>query len=147
MGEDNLIGAWTLVSFEVRGSDGPTSHPFDQDSQGLLIYDAEGNFSVQVGRAGRPKFSSGNMGDGTDSEVRSAYEGYIAYFGTYRVNDAEGYLTHDVELSLFPNWSGHAQKRYFELSAEGLTLTTPPTTFVLPKGVGGVTWKRLNRPK
>ena len=141
------MGAWTLASFEVRRSDGETIYPFGPDAKGLLIYDAQGNFSVQVGEAGRPEFTSGDMRDGTDAQVRAACEGYIAYYGTYRVNAEQGYLVHEVRLSLFPNWSGQVQKRYYDLSADRLTLTTPPTPFGEAEVVGVLTWKRVDGPR
>ncbi|MHA2204100.1 MAG: lipocalin-like domain-containing protein, partial [Candidatus Hodarchaeales archaeon] len=39
----------------------------------------------------------------TLEEIKSAYEGFIAYFGTYEINNKEGTVTHHWEGSLFPN--------------------------------------------
>ena len=125
----DLLGTWRLLSFEMRPSEGAFSQPFGVDPCGVLIYDANGNFSVQLARSERPEFASGDMRDGTDDEIRAAYTGYIAYFGVYDVNEADSYVTHKVDMSLFPNWQGFPQRRFFALSEDTLTLTTPPTPF------------------
>ena len=129
MGNEQLAGAWNLVSFEVRRSDGVIMYPFGRDADGTLIYEAGGYFSVQLLERERPKFASGDMQNGTVDEISSAYKGYIGYYGTYAVDEAEGIVTHLVRGSLFPNWVGEDQRRYFKLSGSQLTLRSPPTPF------------------
>ena len=140
----DLVGTWRLLSFEARVSGGGSSQPFGSDPIGVLVYDSAGNFSVQLARSGRPEFLSGDMQDGTDDEIRAAYTGYIAYFGAYDVNEAEGYLTHKVDVSLFPNWQGVPQQRFFALSGNTLTLTTPPTPFGGREVRGVLVWERVS---
>jgi len=143
MAESDLVGTWRLLSFEMS-SDGGSSQPFGSDPSGVLVYDAKGNFSVQLARSGRPEFASGDMRDGTDDEIRAAYTGYIAYFGAYKVNVAEGYLTHKVAVSLFPNWQGVPQRRFFALSEDTLTLTTLPTPFGGREVTALLVWERAS---
>ena len=144
MVEKDLIGAWKLVSFELRHARGGTTHPFGEDVGGVLTYDAEGNFSVQIARADRPPFASGDMQGGTDDEIRSAYLGYIAYFGSYEVNERERYVVHHVRHSLFPNWEGGPQRRYLELSGDSLVLSTPPVPWGGESITGVLTWERTS---
>jgi hypothetical protein len=143
MAESDLVGTWRLLSFEMS-SDGGSSQPFGSDPSGVLVYDAKGNFSVQLARSGRPEFASGDMRDGTDDEILAAYTGYIAYFGAYEVNEAEGYLTHKVDVSLFPNWQGVPQRRFFALSEDTLTLTTLPTPFGGREVTALLVWERAS---
>ena len=140
----DMVGTWRLLRFEVRASDGASSHPFGSDPRGVLVYDSAGNFCVQMARAGRPHFASGDMQDGTADEIHAAYTGYLAYFGTYDVNEAQGYLTHNVDTSLFPNWRGTRQQRFFELSENTLTLSTPPTPFGGREVTGVLVWERAS---
>ncbi len=56
----------------------------------MLIYDASEHVPAQMMRAGRPRFGSGDQLKGTDAEVRAAFEGYLAYFGEYTVDEAAG---------------------------------------------------------
>ncbi|MCH8206430.1 MAG: lipocalin-like domain-containing protein [Chloroflexi bacterium] len=129
MSKDDFVGTWKLVSFELRLSDGETTSPFGKDAGGVLIYDARGNFSVQVMRQERPSFASGDMQDGTDEELRSAMGGYVAYYGTYEIDEAARTMIHNVEGSLFPNFIGSPLTRLFELSGDRLTLRSPPMPF------------------
>jgi hypothetical protein len=140
----DLLGTWRLVSFETRDSDGASNKPLGSDARGVLSYDASGNFPVQVARPGRPNFASGDLLDGTDDEIRAAYAGYAAYFGAYDVNEAQGYLTHNVDESLFPNWKGVPQKRFFELSEYSLTLTAPPLIISGREVTGVLVWERAS---
>jgi hypothetical protein len=139
-----LVGTWRLLSFDTRSPDGVSSQPFGSDPSGVIVYDSFGNFSVQLARAGRPEFGSGDIQDGTADEIRAAYAGYIAYFGTYDVNEAEGHLTHKVDVSLFPNWEGVPQRRFYALSEDTLTLTTPPTPFGGREITGVLVWERAS---
>jgi hypothetical protein len=140
---NELVGSWTLEAFDVSSSEGDTTQPFGLDPSGTIIYDRGGNFAVQLANRAVSPFVSGDMRGGSDSEVRAAYEGYIAYFGTYVVDETEGFVVHKIEGSLFPNWAGQDQKRYYRLEGGALTLTTPPTPFGNTDIVAVLTWKRL----
>ena len=135
MVKDKFPGTWKLVSFEAWTADGRASYPLGPDPTGVLMYDASGHFAGQVLRAGRVRFASDNMRNGTEEEVLSAYLGYIAYFGRYEVDEAEAVVTHHVEGSLYPNWMGGVQTRHFEFAGNGLILSTPPSP------AGGRTFK------
>ncbi len=78
--------------------------------------------------------------DGTKSD---SFEGSIAYFGTYMVDEADKSYTTRVEGSTFPNWTGLAQKRMVVISGNDLTITNPA-------GSGGGTavskWTRVPAP-
>ena len=144
MGESDLVGTWRLVSLETRSSDGASTRPFGSDPSGVLAYDSAGNFSVQLARSGRPHFASGDIQDGADDEIRGAYTGYVAYFGAYDVNEAQGYIIHNVDVSLFPNWEGIQQQRFFALYEDTLTLTTPPMPFGGREVRGALVWERAS---
>ncbi len=121
--KEQFVGTWKLVSYEAGAS-----HPMGRDAVGLLTYDANGRISLQIMRPDRPKFRITGLGDieggyeaGTAEEVMSAYRGYIAYFGTYEVNEEGRFVTHHIETSLYPNWVGRDQVEFFELSEDRLT--------------------------
>ena len=46
----------------------------------------------------RPAFAGSDRLGGTDAEVRSAFEGYHAYFGRFMVDAAAGTVTHHIEV-------------------------------------------------
>jgi hypothetical protein len=139
-----IIGAWRLISFEIERDDGTVIRPFGADAQGSIIYTDSGRFSVQVMRRGRPSFAAGDQMRGTPDEIEASYKGCISYYGSFKL-DAEGrFVAHQVEGSLFPNWEGEGQKRFFEFSGDRLKLSTPPTLWGGGGEVVGVlVWERI----
>jgi hypothetical protein len=89
------------------------------------MYDAEGNMSAFVSRAIVPRFESGDLRGATDSEIRAAFDGFFAYFGTYSFDLSAGIITHHVRSSSFPDWTGTEQVRYFNAEGARLALSTP----------------------
>jgi hypothetical protein len=142
MGREQFVGIWKLVSNEFRQSDGQVSYPFSRDSVGLAMFNANGQNGAQIMRPDLSKFASGDRLKGTPAEIKSAFEGFFAYFGTYEVNQKEHTLTLHVEGSSFPNWIGTAQKRFFELSGNRMTLTTPPILMGGKQVTGVLIWER-----
>jgi len=126
MGKDEFVGTWKLVSFEMRRSDGQTVYPFSKNVIGVLHYDAGGNMSAQLMLPERPAFAINDQMKGTPEEIKAAFEGYMAYFGTYEINEEKGTVTHHVKGSMFPNWVGSDLVRFLELSGNRLTLRAPP---------------------
>ncbi len=139
-----IIGAWKLISFEIQKADGEVLCPFGENAQGSIIYTETGRVSAQVMRLGRPLFASGDQMRGTTEEVEANYKGFISYYGSYEFDSENGFVVHHVEGSLFPNWEGQPQKRFFELSGNRLKLSTPP---ILRGGggeiVGVLLWERI----
>jgi hypothetical protein len=137
-----FISAWKLVTSEFHTSDGKVTYPLGEKAVGILMYDGGGRMAAQLMRPDRPKFASGDMRGGTPEEIKTAVEGYVAYFGTYEVDDKKGTVVHHVEASLFPNWLGQDQIRFFEFSADLLTLKTLPILSGGQEITGVLVWKR-----
>ena len=142
MGKEQFIGTWKLVSSEYRRLDGKLAYLKGRDAVGTLMYDASGHMSVQVMRPNRPAFASGDHLKGTPEEIKSAFKGFVAYYGTYEVNEGEGTVTHHLEGSSFPNWVGTALRRFFEFSGNRLILRTSPMPVGGEQITGILTWER-----
>lgn len=140
--KEKFIGTWRLTDYEYLRSDGERLWPFGQSPVGVITYTADGFMSVQILDSERPIFIGGNRWSATLAEMAAAFESYLAYFGRYDVDEAGGFVTHQIEGSLFPEYSGSNQVRYFEFEGNRLTLRTPP----LPAGEGTITgrlvWER-----
>ncbi len=121
-----LAGAWHLTSWHLENASGEVFEPFGPNPIGLIVYDELGNMSAHVGMANRPPFASDNIGEAAASEAAQGFQTYIAYFGTYEVDEAEGVVRHSVMGSTFPNWQGTVQVRYYELEGDKLTLVSEP---------------------
>jgi hypothetical protein len=137
-----LVGSWKLISFHSKDSSGQTAYPFGKDAQGRLIYEPDGRMAVQLMNPNRPRFASADPLVTSEAEVRAAFDGYTAYYGTYSVNPDEQTIVHHIEAALLPNWVGTDQQRHFEFDGKYLTLKGP----LLLGGVQGVVslvWERL----
>jgi len=137
-----LIGAWNLVSFYAQDPSGQTGYPFGRKAQGRLIYEPNGRMMVQLMNPDRPRFASGDLLRTSESEVRAAFDGYAAYYGSYSVNEGERIIVHHVEAALIPNWVGTEQRRDFEFDGKYLTLKGPLVLGGV-QGVVSLVWERL----
>jgi hypothetical protein len=120
-----ILGVWRLRAFESHRAGLPVRYPFGRDATGLLVYAADGTMSGQLMRQGRPEFSSATIVGGTDAELRAAATGYVAYAGTFEVDEARRVVLHRVRISLFPNLVGTVQERSAALEGDVLELRTP----------------------
>ena len=117
---NRLVGNWTLLSYITENPDGSQGKPYG-DAVGRLSYDPYGNMAGQVMRPGRLNVTPG---DWQVQQVRSAYAGYIAYFGTYEVNEAADTVMHHVQGALNPGWVGGTQVRRMRFDGDRLILST-----------------------
>ena len=138
-----FAGAWKLISSEMRTSAGQVHYPLGEDCQGRIIFDAEGNFAAQLMRPGRQAFASGDIVRGTDAEIREAYQGFVAFWSKITVDETKKEATYEVEGSLFPNWIGHSNLRYYEFEGNRLTLKTPPFVMAEQELTGVLIWERI----
>jgi len=144
MQSKELAGTWKLVSCEARSSKGEATYVYGKDPAGMLMYDSRGNMSVLVMRRNRPKFVSGELMKGTPKEIKAAFEGSLAYCGTYEINEEKETVTHHVEGSTFPNWVGTDLVRFFEYSRYLLMLSTPRMPVGDDYWVVQLVWKRAS---
>jgi hypothetical protein len=139
----HIAGSWKLKAWRrIDEDNGTVTYPLGENPSGLLIYTADFNMAVQMVAAHRPPIATDDALGGDAGERAAAYSTCLAYFGSYEVrNDV---VTHRIDASLFPNWSGTVQSRPFSHDEKELVLRTPPA-----KGPGGtvvneISWVRLN---
>jgi hypothetical protein len=133
-----LVGNWTLVSYDSIEPDGSIEKPFGE-AVGRLSYDALGHMSGQVMRPDRAAIVRSDRGI---HNLRAAYRGYIAYFGTYEVNERGDTVVHHVQGALNPAWVGGTQVRRLRFDGELLILEAEVER---PEGNHRhvLTWQRL----
>jgi hypothetical protein len=130
-----FTGAWRVVSVEDRQPDGSLSYPYGEQPAGLLLYDETGRMSVQIMRRDRQYLSSDDWANVSAEEIKSAVEGFTAFFGTYEINEAEAIIIHRVEGHVLPNSVGKELKRRYEFSGNQLILK--------PSATRSVIWERV----
>ena len=105
-----------------------------------MMYSETGRMCAVLANPDRPRWKS--VAAPAEAELRAAFDGLVAYCGTYEVNEAEGYVVHHIELDRVPNLAGTDRKRYYTLSGSRLVLRPAPP---LPAGVKEwtVEWERV----
>ena len=133
----SLSGTWELVEFVSRDPDGTETAPFGA-AIGRLMYDAHGNMAGQIMQPAREPVGRG--GD-APAQAYAAYAGYIAYFGTYVVDEERQIVTHHVAGSINPALVGSSQLRRMRFDGDQLILEAD---FRTSRGVvvQTLTWQR-----
>jgi hypothetical protein len=122
---EQLIGAWKLVSYVAKPTDGsPQLYPMGENPMGIILYTADGYMSAQLMSAERRSFASGDWYRGTDEEYKAEATTYLAYSGPFHVDEETRTLTHSMFVSLFPNWVGQTQPRVVSIENGILCLGT-----------------------
>jgi hypothetical protein len=87
--KDQLAGTWLLVSNVNVAPDGTKRQPFGDSPKGVLILQSDGHYAAMFIRPGRPKFKANNRLQGTPEELKAAWDGALAHFGTWSVVEAD----------------------------------------------------------
>jgi hypothetical protein len=139
-GAKDLVGTWTLASV-VTEREGTKSETYGPNAKGLLLFDANGRYSIIFVAADLPKFASGNRSKGTADESKAVVAGSLAHFGRYVVDEADKSFTFQVERATFPNWEGKNLKRSFVITGDELRFMDPHAS------AGGVATTTFERAK
>jgi hypothetical protein len=97
--------------------------------------------SATLMRAKRSKFAARDIAGGTIEEQIMAVQTYLSYCGKYEIQDNK--VIHHIEASLFPNWVGIDQERFFEFKDNRLFLSTPPLLVSGKQQVANLAWEHL----
>jgi hypothetical protein len=138
--DTRFVGAWKLMSYELRLAAGNVLKPFGEAPIGRILYQANGQMSAQLMHPATASFASSNLLKATTDEAATAWRNYIGYWGTYTIDTKASVVTHLIEGSSFPNWNGQKQIRSFHfienrrlmLEADG------------PAGHATLTWQRID---
>ena len=123
--KEQLVGAWTLVSFDSTAPDGTKQQTFGANPKGIVILEAGGQYAVVFGIPDRPKFkdTSNLRAAATPEEWAVAARGFAANFGTWSVDEANKTLIRKYALALIPNNDGIESKAAVSLTGDELKLT------------------------
>ena len=122
----SLAGTWRLEVADRLLPDGTRVPDYGAHPDGRLIIDHRGRYALEIFKAERPDFASGEKARGTDAELRAAALGTSCHHGTVQVDWAARTLTFAIEDASFPNWRGQKQVRPFELQGDVLSYRVPP---------------------
>jgi Lipocalin-like domain len=138
-----ILGAWRLVSYEVRAMDGTIiDYPFGEDADGFLVYTDDGYMSAQLMRRHRSPYDHPWGVGGLTEQSAAAARGYLAYSGPFDVDEDNGTVRHHASISLYPNWVGGDQVRHAELRDGRLILVAGVDDQFGPGARASITWQR-----
>ena len=140
MNGTDLVGTWTLASWEVVDADGGVERPFGPAPVGYITYTSDGFMAVAFMPSDRKPFAAADILGGSPDEKCAAVETYISYCGRYEVQGDQVY--HHIEASLFPNWTGVTQERIVNLQGDTVRLSTPPLLIKGKVRTAHLVWRR-----
>ena len=125
---NKLVGAWRYVGTRINGGNWDRG----ANPKGMIYYGPHGEMAVQIAPDVRRTRAGAVM---TPQEAVTAVKDYIAYFGTYTVDEQVGTVTHHRHDSLQPGDAGDLVRKY-EFADDRLVLRAPNSTLE-------VTWERI----
>ncbi len=142
---ERLVGTWQLESFVEERPNGEmvASTRYGAKVRGLIVYDSSGNMAAQLMNPERPHFATDRPAQGTAEEIKTAFVGYNAYFGTYTLDESTATIRHRVNANLFPNLVGTEFTRKFKLEGDVLTLELPPAQIQGERRTARLVWRRM----
>ena len=123
--KDRLVGAWHLASIKRMRVDGSKYQLFSPDTKGIIIFEGGGHYSLQITRTAPLSAATSVAVDGSQGD----FEGTIAHFGTYTVNDRDRSITFRIESSSVPEWNGTEFKRPFAVLGNRFAWFNPNPAF------------------
>ena len=135
-----FVGTWKLISIESRGADGSVPggpNPVGgEDPTGMVMYDAEGHVSLQIMPGGRPS-SLNTLQPLTPDQARTALFGYVAYYGTYTLDQQARVMHIHFDGAINPSMVGTDGDRYYEFNGNRMTFRAGTTSTTR------LTWERV----
>ena len=119
--ERSIVGTWILVGAEKLLPDGTRVSDYGHDPHGQAIFTSDGHYSVQIYRAERLKFASGDKFEGTPAEYKEASLSSSVHFGRYSVDPNKHTITFQIDRSSVPNLDDTTAVRAYELKGDELS--------------------------
>jgi hypothetical protein len=117
----SIVGTWLLTAADKLLPDGTRASDYGDNPHGLVIFTADGHYSVQIYRADRLKFSSGDKVKGTAEEYKEASLSTSVHFGRYSMDPVKHTITFYIDRSSFPNQDDTTQVRPYEMNRDELS--------------------------
>ena len=115
-----LVGTWRYAGeVDTRGDGSPAPTSALSDTQGLLIYTADGFVSVVL----MPRARKWHTETATIGELRETVANGNAYAGRYELDPYTHTITHVTSVSMEPAFQGKRLARKYSLEGNTLKLT------------------------
>jgi hypothetical protein len=133
-----VVGAWSLVSFDVDEGKGRERPRFGHAPVGYLIYSADARMAAVLSGIHRPHCSAPSPSAPSPAQCSESLHNFLAYAGRYEIKGDR--VFHHVEVSVFTNLMGTTLERQFSIAGDTLTIRTLPPEIWGSSNV--LVWKR-----
>lgn len=141
--QEQLTGTWALVTVDNIYPDGSRVHPYGENPRGLLVFDAQGNYAIQIYKADRIKVASGDKNIVTTEESAALIQGSNAHFGKFTVDERAKTITFKIDHATFTNWDNVDQERSYTYTGNEIKYVVTHTTQGGKAVIAEVAWRRL----
>lgn len=131
-----FVGTWRLVSQHSQYPDGTTEPSRGDNADGIIMYDRAGNMAVQLMRTDEFAREFHNL-----TELKTAMQGFLAYYGRYEVDEAAKVVRHFVTGASYFGFRGTTQVREYEFAGDTLTLKAKSS---FDDSVRLLVWRRIS---
>lgn len=140
---NKLVGTYRLKVVDNILSDSSHISLYGSNPKGLLIFDAMGNYAMQIySSTSRTPFAANDKSKGTDAEYRAAINGSNAHYGKYLIDEKANSFILETIGATYPNWENTKRKSIFKLDGNTLNYTVHvPTTGNAVRGE--VVWEKI----
>ena len=135
---EEVVGAWSLVTFNVDEGKGAAMPRFGSNPVGYLIYSADARMAAVLAGTHRPELKSPEGTAASEEQRSESLLNFLAYAGRYEIRGDR--VFHHVEVSVFTNLTGTTLERQFKIEGDRLTIRTLPPEIWGTSNV--LVWKR-----
>jgi hypothetical protein len=118
-----VAGTWRLVSYQEKLSNGDIVNPYGDTPQGVAIFEPGGYVSVQIMKIPRVSFPAG-YDRATVEQVKAVHEAYLAYYGTWAIDETESALIENIKASNQPYLNNQMTTQRYDFEGKRLSLRT-----------------------
>ncbi len=121
---NKFIGSWQLINcklFNFEQQEIPD--PF-HNASGLIVYTKEGSMSAQIMQNYAKDQFIKKINNLSQEDYKELFHKYIAYYGTYNINNQDQTITHKVIGALWPQMIEKSFTRSFEFKDEDTLILT-----------------------
>jgi hypothetical protein len=115
------------VSLETVSVNGTRRPLYGENAKGMIIYTADGYFTLMQASVDLPKLKSGLPSKATPEEAKAVVANSIAYFGRYSLDETSMVLSLDIQASTFANLADNPseQRNFTSLTESELKFNRP----------------------
>jgi hypothetical protein len=134
----SIVGAWSLVSFDVDEGKATEQPRFGPSPVGYLIYSAQERMAAVLSGTHRSELRSPAGTSASEAQRSESLRNFLAYAGRYEIRGDR--VFHRVEVSVFTDLVGVTLERQFKIAGDTLTIRTLPPEIWGTSNV--LVWKR-----